>query len=164
MKGFRVVADSSCLIGLAEVNLFTLLKELFSEVYISNAVYDEVVIDGKGQAGANETDFAVQEGWILKESANDELVLNSLTTILGRGEAEVIILCKQLNLDYALIDERIARDTAEILNVNTMGVLGIIDLAVHRGFPINKKKVVDKLIDVGFRISEKLYKKMFPNS
>src|SRR3989338_8222550 len=34
MKNFRVVADSSCLIGLAQINLFHLLKELFSEVYI----------------------------------------------------------------------------------------------------------------------------------
>lgn len=83
-------------------------------------------------------------------------------TILGRGEAEVRIVCRELNLDCALIDERIARDMAEILNVNTMGVLGIIDLAAQRGFPINKKEAADRLKDMGFRISEKLYKKMFP--
>ena len=48
MKVFRVVADSSCLIGLAQINLFKLLKELFSEVYIPDVVYDEIVIKGKG--------------------------------------------------------------------------------------------------------------------
>jgi len=54
MKNFRVVADSSCLIGLAQINLFHLLKELFSEVYIPFAVYDEVVIKGGGEAGSME--------------------------------------------------------------------------------------------------------------
>ena len=39
MRVFRVVADSSCLIGLAQIELFGLLKELFLEVYIPRAVY-----------------------------------------------------------------------------------------------------------------------------
>lgn len=63
-----------------------------------------------------------------------------------------------------MIDERTARSMAELMNVNTMGVLGIIDLAVERGFPIDKKKAIDQLRDLGFRISDKLYKNMFPNS
>jgi predicted nucleic acid-binding protein len=49
MKVFRVAADSSCLIGLAQIDLFRLLKELFSEVYIPDAVYDEVAIKGEGE-------------------------------------------------------------------------------------------------------------------
>jgi predicted nucleic acid-binding protein len=164
MKVFRVVADSSCLIGLAQINLFKLLKELFSEVYIPDVVYDEIVIKGKGEAGSEETESAVKDGWILKKSVNDELAVNALTTILGKGEAEVIILCKELKLDCALIDERAARDMAGLMNVNTMGVLGIIDLAIEKGSHIDKKKIVDQLKDLGFRISDKLYKKMFPDS
>ena len=164
MKVFRVVADSSCLIGLAQINLFKLLKELFSEVYIPDVVYDEIVIKGKGEAGSEETESAVKDGWILKKSVNDELAVNALTTILGKGEAEVIILCKELKFDCALIDERAARDMAGLMNVNTMGVLGIIDLAIERGSHIDKKKIVDQLKDLGFRISDKLYKKMFPDS
>ncbi len=164
MKVFRVVANSSCLIGLAQINLFKLLKELFSEVYIPDAVYNEIVIKGKGEAGSEETESAVKDGWILKKSVNDELAVNALTTILGKGEAEVIILCKELKLDCALIDERTARDMAGLMNVNTMGVLGIIDLAIERGSHIDKKKIVDQLKDLGFRISDKLYKKMFPDS
>ena len=47
MKAFRVVADSSCLIGLAQINKFELLRDLFIEVYLPHAVYDEVAIKGK---------------------------------------------------------------------------------------------------------------------
>jgi predicted nucleic acid-binding protein len=161
MKNFRVVADSSCLIGLAQINLFHLLKELFSEVYIPFAVYDEVVIKGRGETGSHETENGLREGWILKKSVNDDVGVSALITILGKGEAEVIILCKELGLDYALIDEKTARNIAELLSVNTMGVLGIIDLAIEKGFSIDKKKAVDRLKDLGFRISDKLYKKIF---
>ncbi len=135
---------------------------MFSEIYIYNAVYDEVVINGKGEAGSEETAFAVRDGWMLKKAVEDELACSALMTVLGRGEAEVTIVCRELKLDCALIDERIAIVMAEILNVNTMGVLGIIDLAAQLGFAINKKEAIDRLKDMGFRISEKLYKKMFP--
>lgn len=161
MKIFQVVADSSCLIGLAQINLFHLLRELFSEVYIPYAVYDEVVIKGEGEAGSKETEDGIKDGWILKKAVNDDMAVSALTTILGKGEAEVIVLCKELGRDYALIDERTARNISELLNVNTMGVLGIIDLAIEKGFSIDKKKAIDKLKDLGFRISDNLYKKMF---
>ncbi|MFZ3136172.1 MAG: DUF3368 domain-containing protein [Thermodesulfovibrionales bacterium] len=164
MKVFRVVVDSSCLIGLAQINLFELLKELFSEVYISDAVYNEVVIKGKGEIGSEDTESAVKDGWILKKTINDEVAINALATILGKGEAEAIILYKELKLDCALIDERTARSMADLMNVNTMGVLGIIDLAIKKGFSIDKTKVIDRLKDSGFRISDKLYKKIFPDS
>jgi len=164
MKVFRVVVDSSCLIGLAQINLFKLLKELFSEVYIPDAVYNEVVIKGKGEIGSEDTESAVKNGWILKRTINDEVAVNALTTILGKGEAEAIILYKELELDCALIDERTARSMADLMNINTMGVLGIIDSAIKKGFSVDKKKVIDRLKDSGFRISDKLYKKMFPDS
>jgi len=63
-----------------------------------------------------------------------------------------------------LIDERTARNMAELMNVNTMGVLGVIDLAIEKGILIDKKKVIAHLKDLGFRISDKLLKKMFPDS
>lgn len=162
MKAFRVVADSSCLIGMAQIKIFGLLKEVFEEIYIPDAVYEEVVINGRDEAGSAETESAVRDGWISAKSVNDEMAVNALTTILGKGESEVIILCKKSGFDYALIDERTARDAAALMRVNTMGVLGIIDLAIEMGFAIDKKKIVNQLREVGFRISDKLYKRMFP--
>ncbi len=164
MKAIRVAVDSSYLIALAQVGQFGLLKELFSEIYIPQAVYDEVVVKGKGEVGSDETESALKDGWILEKTVNDNVAISALTTILGKGEAEVIILCKELELQYALIDERTARDMAVLMGINTMGVLGIIDLAIERGFAIDKKKLVEQLIDFGFRISDRLYKKMFPDS
>ncbi|MDP3017796.1 MAG: DUF3368 domain-containing protein, partial [Deltaproteobacteria bacterium] len=57
-----------------------------------------------------------------------------------------------------------ARDMARLMSVNTIGVLGVIDLAIEKGISIDKKKVVAHLKDLGFRISDKLFKKIFPDS
>ena len=59
MKAFHVVADSSCLIGLAQIKQFSLLKELFLEVFITEAVYKEVVIKGKNEVGSQEAENAI---------------------------------------------------------------------------------------------------------
>ena len=50
-----------------------------------------------------------------------------------------------------MIDERTARDMAVLMGINTMGVLGIFDLAIERGLAIDKKKVVEQLIKFWFQ-------------
>ncbi|MBE9541689.1 MAG: DUF3368 domain-containing protein [Proteobacteria bacterium] len=161
MKVFRIVADSSCLIALAQIELFGLLQEVFSEIYIPRAVYEEVVVKGRDEPGSGETEAALKDGWILMKDVNDRTAIDALKAILGKGESEVIILCKELRADYALIDERTARHRAELMSVDTMGVLGIMDLAIEMGFTIDKRSLVKQLKAVGFRISDKLYKRMF---
>ena len=162
MKAFRVAADSSCLIGLAQIKQFALLNELFLEVYIPQSVYDEVVVKGNGEIGSEETTSAIKNGWLKNITVNDEVAVSALTPVLSKGESEVIVLCKEMGFEYALIDEKTARNMAELMGVNTMGVIGIINLAAEKGFPINKKKLVDQLIELGFRISNTLYKRIFP--
>lgn len=164
MKVFRVVADSSCLIALAQIELLGLLQEVFSQIYIPRAVYEEVVVKGSGEPGSDETESALKDGWISMRDVNDRTAIDALKAILGKGESEVIILCKELRADYALIDERTARHRAELMSVDTMGVFGIMDLAIEMGFAIDKRYLVKQLKGVGFRISDKLYKRMFGDS
>ena len=164
MKVLRAVVDSSSLIGLAQIEQFELLKELFSEVCIPDAVYREVVIEGKGEPGAEETERAIKDGWIIRKCAVDILAVKALSSTLGEGESEVIVLCKEIESDFAVIDERTARAVAELMGINVIGLIGIIDLAIEKGFDINKKALVDILIESGFRISNRLYKLMFPGS
>jgi predicted nucleic acid-binding protein len=160
MKAFRVVADSSCLIGLVHIGLFDRLRDIFLEISVPDTVYNEVVVQGQGRTGADEVAAAVQAGWLTKTFVQDALAVEALLTNLSRGEAEVIILAKELSLDYALIDEKIARNVAALMKVKTIGVLGVIDLAILAGVPIQKKTALDQLRQVGFRISERLYQKM----
>lgn len=59
--------------------------------------------------------------------------------------------------DYALIDEKIARNVAVLLGVKTIGVLGVLNMAMAAGIPVQKKLARGILRQVGFRISATLY-------
>ncbi|MGD2087251.1 MAG: hypothetical protein PVH61_13790 [Candidatus Aminicenantes bacterium] len=74
------------------------------------------------------------------------IAVRALSSKLGEGESEVIVLCKELEADFAVIDERTARAAAELMDIHVIGVIGILDLAIEKGFDINKKALVDILI------------------
>lgn len=157
MSLFRVAIDSSCLIGLVHIELFERLKDIFAELYVPAAVYDEVTVKGKGRIGADEVALAVKCGWLKLIKVQDVIAVNALTTHLSQGEAEVIISVKELELDYALIDEKMGRNIAALMDVKTIGVLGVLNIAASAGFSIDKKHAVERLRQVGFRISNNLY-------
>jgi predicted nucleic acid-binding protein len=159
-KKISVVADSSCLIALSQIGQFKLLKELFNKVFIPEAVYREVVVKGRKETGSKETKEAIRDGWVERISVEDITSVKALSITLGSGESEVIALCKEFNADFALIDEKTARDVAGLMEINTIGTIGIINLAKKKGFNINTKKSLKLLRDKGFRISDKLYKRI----
>jgi len=47
-----IVSNTTPLIGLASIQRFDLLKQLFSELYIAQAVYNEAVVAGHEVGGA----------------------------------------------------------------------------------------------------------------
>ncbi len=49
------------------------------------------------------------------------------------GESESIILYKELNADFLLIDDKKARTIAENFNINCIGTLGILSAAKTKG-------------------------------
>lgn len=62
------------------------------------------------------------------------------------------------------MDEKTARAEAGLMEVKVIGTIGLIHLAIESGFEIDIKSIVDQLIKKGFRISDRLYKRMFLNS
>jgi len=156
----EIVANASPLIGLARINKFYLLKELFGKVYIPAAVYQEVVIAGENEPGADETKTGIEKGWIEKEEVKDTLAVESLLSIINIGEAEAIILARELKVDRVLLDDLGARDEAHLLGLKVTGTIGILQLAMDIGMPISLKRELDNLKDAGFRISDELYQKV----
>jgi len=49
------------------------------------------------------------------------------------GESESVILYKELNADFLLIDDKKARMIAENYNVNCIGTLGLLSIAKDKG-------------------------------
>ncbi|MGD2088198.1 MAG: hypothetical protein PVH61_18620 [Candidatus Aminicenantes bacterium] len=52
---------------------------------------------------------------------------------LDKGEAETIILAEELQADIVLIDEKFARNFAEIRGLKLSGSLGVLLEAKNRG-------------------------------
>ena len=110
-----VVSDSSVLINLAWLNHLDLLKELYGEVTIPQAVWDEIVVSGRGKPGSQEVQVAT---WIKTATPKNVNLVKSLQLTIDRGEAESIALAIEVNADLLLMDERLGQSTARYFNLN----------------------------------------------
>lgn len=97
-----VVADSSCLIALARSGQLDVLRDLFSQIIIPAAVYDEVVIQGAGRPGSNEV---AQAEWIITRQVQDHLAVQALRLTLGRGESEAMVLAAETAARFLILDD-----------------------------------------------------------
>ena len=151
----KVVSNSTPLIALLRINKFSLLKEYFGEVYIPKEVYEEVVTRGGNLFGAEEVESAE---WIKVEKVKNRIAVESLSIALDKGEAEAIVLAREKD-GMLILDEGDGRRTAESLGLKITGTVGILLLASADG-KLDFKKAIDELIAVGFRLSEKEYKRI----
>lgn len=149
------VSNSTPLIVLAKINRLELLKDYFGEIYIPEEVYDEVVRRGGNLAGSSEVASCT---WIKVEPAKNRMAAETLSLSLDKGEAEAIVLSKEKE-SLLIIDDGAGRKTAELLGVRITGTLGILLLASKDG-KLNLRKTLDELKSVGFRLSEKEYKRI----
>lgn len=150
-----VVADASPLVALSAIRRVELLEDLYGRVVVPEAVWNEIVEQGRGKPGAAALESA---GWVHRERVLDDALSLALQEQLGRGEAEAIALGLQLTADLVLMDERIGRRTAQRLGLRVVGVIGVLIEAKHRGRLAAVKPALEHLRDiVGFRISPALF-------
>lgn len=86
-----VVSDASALINLAVIGHLEILHRLFDHVLIPQAVYDEILVAGAGQPGA---DAVAQQPWIESRHVANRSLVESLRFVLDLGEAEAIALAE----------------------------------------------------------------------
>ena len=158
MAMIRVVCNSSPIIGLSIINKLELLWELFDEVYITNAVYEEIVnSNGSKSFGIDDLLLAVQNNNIRIYSVINDTLVNELYGKLHRGELETIVAAKELKINDVIIDEKAARNFAEAMLLQTTGIIGILIIAKKTKKITEIKKYLDILISQGYRISKVLY-------
>ena len=104
-----------------------LLDDLFDDIKIANAVWEEITRD--------ESKPFVQ---IIKEYFKDKVCriksFNELTFIMDYGESESLILFREIQADFLLIDDKKARSIAENFNINCIGTLGLLSAAKDKNF------------------------------
>lgn len=146
-----IIADSSPLIALAVISKLELLDKLYEEIYVPNAVFQELADNDK--AFANELRRFLTGR--IKEVKN-RLAVDVLLSDIGAGEAEAIILALEQHPDVVLIDDLKARKFAKLRGLNIIGTLGILLKAKKEGLVQEIKPLLDDMLDANIRISEKI--------
>jgi uncharacterized protein len=150
-----IVSDTSPIINLAIIDHLWLIPTLYQQIILPQTVYDEIVIDGAGQAGADEIRLAT---WIEVRNTKNFALHAQLNTELDPGEAEAIALAVELNADRILIDEKLGRQKAIHLALKPVGILGVLLRAKQDGHISLVQPLMDRLIDeANFYIHPKLY-------
>ncbi len=153
-----VVSNASPLVGLAAIDQFDLLRVLYGNILIPEAVWHEVVVEGQGRPGSNEVS---QAEWIAKRSVRNQPLVLALRQDLDVGEAEAISLTIELNADLLIMDERLGRNTARHFGLNFIGIVGVLVEAKHKGALPRIKPCLDRLRDAaGFHISDELFERV----
>jgi len=151
----KVVSNASPLVNLARIGQLIVLPQLFGHVLLPDAVWQEVVEDGRGQPGADEIRRA---SWVERVAVSNQLLVHSLRLDLDPGEAEAIALAVEITADWLLMDERLGRETAGYFGLRYVGLVGILGAAKRRGILKELRPLLNQLRDVaGFRMSRALY-------
>jgi predicted nucleic acid-binding protein len=104
----KMVSNSTPLIALARIEQVNLLHAVFGRIIIPQGVYNEVVLQGADLPSVKEVREAT---WIENLQVQDALAFSLLRTDLDQGEAEAIVLAKEVKADYLGICEEKIRCT-----------------------------------------------------
>ncbi len=149
-----VVSNATPLIGLASIKRFNLLREIFGEIIIAETVYDETVTRGREIAGAKREILAAN--WIHVASVKSRFAADVLLDELDLGEAETIILAREINADWVLMDEKKGRRKLTDLGLPKIGTLGILLKAKQASLIPSIKPEIIQLRQKSMRLSQQV--------
>ena len=151
-----VVSNTSPLTNLAAIGRFDLLHRLYREIHIPLGVWNELNAKGKRWPGCEEVAGA---NWIERHPIQNLALIKALQRDLDRGEAETIALALEMKAAVVLLDEREGRRAARSLDLQVVGVVGLLLEAKAQGFIHALQPCLDGLRrTAGFYLDEILYK------
>ncbi|KXH81973.1 DUF3368 domain-containing protein [Sporosarcina sp. HYO08] len=157
----KIITNSTPVIGLSMIGKLSLLNELFDEVYVPEAVYNEIV-NGRSNRkyGKEELKGLIEEGSFSLVQIKNKQLVDTLYGKLHEGELETIVGAKELGLQNVLLDEQAARSFAKTFLLRPIGTVGILLLAKKKGKVERIQPLLDELIANGIFLSKSLYKQV----
>jgi len=150
----RVIVNSTPIILLSNINQLELLKQIYGEITIPQAVFDEVTAkpDSACQNLRNHLD------WIKVESIKNPLQKKMYEAKLHDGEVEVMILAQEdPKAELVILDDNSAKKTAKFLELTVTGTLGVLIKAKKLQLIEKVKPLMDALIANGFFLTQNIY-------
>ncbi len=155
----KAVSDSTPLIHLAKISYINLLKNLFNEIIIPKEIYKEIA-EGK-KHGKNEIliiEKFIEEKFIIVKEPKSILEIENL----DKGEKECISLCKELNINNILIDEKEGFHISKLFNLTPIRTTSILIILLEKEIIDFKeyKELLKKLLESGYFLNALTYEKL----
>jgi predicted nucleic acid-binding protein len=150
------VCNASPLIALAKSGWLDLLPKLFREIYVSEAVVNEILAGPPGDP--------MREGlagieWIRRVRLEPPLSPLAVWH-LGRGEAEVLEYARLHEGTAAVLDDCAGRRAARGLGVPVHGTLSLLAMGVKNGHVGSFPEAVQGLRQAGLYVSERIVREI----
>ena len=149
-----IIADTTVLITLMNIDEFRLLKLFSDHIIIPNEVYEEA---SQQLIAKKFLDAERASGFLSVERYSDVTMFNEIHYILDRGESAAITLAAEKKLPL-IIDEKKGRRFAQMQGVEIIGLVGIIRF-LYMEEQLDRAEVlslIENLNRSDFRISQKL--------
>lgn len=144
-----IIADTGAIISLSLVGQLPIIEKLFGKFYIPNAVFEELQNYGN----------PLFDERIIHDLSNRVVEIKSenyLSMLMDYGESESVILYKELEADYLLIDDSKARSIAESLDIVCIGSVGILIRAKQKGLIVELRSIFEFWLANDRHFSKKL--------
>lgn len=151
----KVIVNTTPLIALCHVGQLDILKKIYGEISIPQAVYRELS-EKKDSVCKKQVDDSLN--WIHVENIKNQMAKSMFKTQLHDGEVEVMILAKEKNADLVIIDDSNAKKHAKYLKLSVTGTLGVLIRAKRQGYISELKPIIQDMVEKNIFISEKLMK------
>lgn len=151
MRTDRIVIDASSLIVLFRAGLDRLLPDLFDDIIVPSAVWQEIVCKGHKDVSAS----ALRKA---KWAKKTEVRISSLIAAwdLGQGESQVLTFALEHSGYRAVLDDTAARKCAAATNIPFLGTGGMLIIAKRRGLIASVSDALADLQKAGLWLSPKI--------
>ena len=147
----KTVSNTTPIISLSSIGKIEILKELFQEIIIPLAVYEE--IKAKQSYGFNEVDSNFIKVQPIQNTSQEKSLLEQLDI----GEAQVIVLSKEINANNTIIDENSGYTIAKESGLNVIRTLSVLLKAKENNVIEEIKPLLDEMISKGRWYSNHVY-------
>ena len=148
-----IVINTGPLLALiASFNDLTILNKLYKRVFVSREVILEIEAGGSSGFGVdvfNKSNFLDKSTALLSISP-------FLQNALDLGEASVIQLALNNNIQTVCIDEAMGRRVARLNNLQLTGSIGMLIHAKHIGFNFSMTEAIENMKSHGIYLSRNL--------
>ncbi len=146
-----VISNNSPLVGLSGINLLSLLRDLYTEVWIPRKVEEEFLRKDPIVRG----EILKNAPWIKTVDLTDPQAA-AVYVRLHEGESEALALAVEHDARLILLDEKKGRQQAKQIGLRVKGTVSVLQEAKEEGLIDVIKPLLIRLQANGIHLSESL--------